>query len=77
MFLKSKVAQPELQSWEQKANEEQKGTVCKPKKNELAKYQEAINYYHQYGKKLSMKSSKWGTLVINMVKLISFNTFKV
>jgi cobalt-zinc-cadmium resistance protein CzcA len=52
---KTKAAQLELQSWEQqKQNEEQKmNSYLKQKKNELAKYQEAINYYNQYGKKLS------------------------
>ncbi|TDE05592.1 CusA/CzcA family heavy metal efflux RND transporter [Flavobacterium hiemivividum] len=52
---KSKVAELELQSWEQeKQNEEQKREqFIQQKKNELAKYQEAINYYKQYGKKLS------------------------
>ncbi|PKH68323.1 CusA/CzcA family heavy metal efflux RND transporter [Flavobacterium sp. ALD4] len=52
---KSKVTQLELQSWEQhKQNEEQKmEQFVRQKKNELAKYQEAITYYNQYGKKLS------------------------
>ncbi|OCB76090.1 CusA/CzcA family heavy metal efflux RND transporter [Flavobacterium crassostreae] len=52
---KSKAAQLELQSWEQqKQNEEQKREqFVNQKKNELAKYQQAINYYNQYGKKLS------------------------
>jgi cobalt-zinc-cadmium resistance protein CzcA len=52
---KSKVAQLELESWEQqKLNEEQKREqFIQQKKNELAKYQGAINYYNQYGKKLS------------------------
>lgn len=52
---KTKTAQLELQSWEQKKqNEERKmDTYMSQKNNELAKYQEAINYYNQYGKKLS------------------------
>jgi cobalt-zinc-cadmium resistance protein CzcA len=52
---KTKVAQLELQSWEQqKQNEELKiDKYIAQKNNELAKYQEAINYYNQYGKKLS------------------------
>jgi cobalt-zinc-cadmium resistance protein CzcA len=45
-------------------------------KKKLAKYQEAINYYNQYGKKLSMKSSKVGNGVING-EIDFFNTFKV
>jgi cobalt-zinc-cadmium resistance protein CzcA len=51
----SKVAQLELQSWEQqKQNEEQKiEQFIRQKKNELAKYQEAITYYNEFGKKLS------------------------
>jgi cobalt-zinc-cadmium resistance protein CzcA len=52
---KSKVAQLELQSWKQhKQNEEQKiEQFVRQKKNELAKYQEAITYYNEFGKKLS------------------------
>ncbi|MFV8343242.1 CusA/CzcA family heavy metal efflux RND transporter [Flavobacterium sp. XS2P39] len=52
---KTKVAQLELQSWEQlKQNEEQKiDRYISQKRNELAKYQEAMNYYEEYGKKLS------------------------
>jgi cobalt-zinc-cadmium resistance protein CzcA len=59
---KSKVAQLELQSWEQqKQNEEQKiDKYISQKINELAKYQEAINYYNQYGKKLSEEIIKVG-----------------
>lgn len=59
---KSKVAQLELQSWEQqKQNEEQKiDKYINQKINELAKYQEAINYYNQYGKKLSEEIIKVG-----------------
>jgi cobalt-zinc-cadmium resistance protein CzcA len=52
---KAKVAKLELQSWEQqKQNEEVKiEQYIKQKTNELAKYQEAINYYNAFGKKLS------------------------
>jgi len=59
---KSKVAQLELQSWEQeKQNEEQKiDKYINQKMNELAKFQEAINYYDQYGKKLSEEIIKVG-----------------
>ena len=61
---KSKVAQLELQSWEQqKQNETQKmDSYLNQKKNELAKYQAAINYYNQYGKKLSNEIIKVGNL---------------
>ena len=59
---KTKVAQLELQSWEQqKQNEEVKiEKYINQKKNELAKYQEAINYYNTYGKKLSDEIIKVG-----------------
>lgn len=59
---KSKVAQLELQSWEQqKQNEEVKiEKYINQKKNELAKHQEAINYYNTYGKKLSDEIIKVG-----------------
>ena len=59
---KSKVAQLELQSWEQqKQHEEVKiEKFINQKKNELAKYQEAINYYNLYGKKLSDEIIKVG-----------------
>ena len=59
---KTKVAQLELQSWEQqKQNEEVKiEKYINQKKNELAKYQEAINYYNMYGKKLSDEIIKVG-----------------
>ena len=52
---RTKVAQLELQSWEQqKQNEELKiDQYVKQKTSELAKYQEAINYYNTFGKKLS------------------------
>ncbi|MBE0390841.1 CusA/CzcA family heavy metal efflux RND transporter [Flavobacterium sp. PL002] len=61
---KSKVAQLELQSWEQqKQNENQKmESYLNQKKEELAKYQEAINYYNQYGKKLSDEIIKVGSM---------------
>ncbi|MBC5862980.1 CusA/CzcA family heavy metal efflux RND transporter [Flavobacterium turcicum] len=59
---KSKVAQLELQSWEQqKQNEATKiEKYITQKKNELAKHQEAINYYNSYGKKLSDEIIKVG-----------------
>jgi cobalt-zinc-cadmium resistance protein CzcA len=59
---KIKVAQIELQSWEQqKQNEEMKiERYMSQKKNELAKHQEAINYYNLYGKKLSDEIIKVG-----------------
>ncbi|TWI00535.1 cobalt-zinc-cadmium resistance protein CzcA [Flavobacterium tiangeerense] len=59
---KSKVVQLELQSWEQqKQNEATKiEKYITQKKNELAKHQEAINYYNQYGKKLSDEIIKVG-----------------
>lgn len=59
---KTKVAQLELQSWEQqKQNEEVKiEKYINQKKNELAKYQEAINYYNTSGKKLSDEIIKVG-----------------
>ena len=52
---KIKMAELELQSWQQqKINEEQKmSSYLIQKKNELAKFQEAINYYQKHGKKLS------------------------
>lgn len=52
---KAKVAKFELESWEaqmQNENEKMNGFV-ENKKNELLKYQEAINYYNQQGKKLA------------------------
>jgi cobalt-zinc-cadmium resistance protein CzcA len=59
---KTKVAQLELQSWEQqKQNEEVKiEKYINQKNNEIAKYQEAINYYNTYGKKLSDEIIKVG-----------------
>lgn len=52
---KTKVAQLELQSWEQKKQSEERkmNTYMSQKNDELSKYQEAVNYYNQYGKKLS------------------------
>ena len=52
---KIKVAQLDLKSWEQqKQNEEQKMVkYLRQKESELAKYQEAINYFNQFGKKLA------------------------
>jgi len=52
---KTKVAKLELQSWEQrKQNEECKiDNYVTQKNNELMKYQEALDYYNKYGKKLS------------------------
>ena len=59
---KTKVAKLELQSWEmQKQNEKLKiDKYISQKKNELAKHQEAINYYNQFGKKLSEEIIKAG-----------------
>ena len=52
---KNKVAKLELQSWEtQKENQMLKiEAQGKEKQQELAQYQESINYYNDYGKKLS------------------------
>lgn len=52
---KIRMAQLDLKSWEQQMqNEEQRmSQYINQKKNELAKYQEAIYYYNQFGKKLS------------------------
>ncbi len=52
---KNKAAKLELQSWEtQKENEMLKIEAhLKQKNQELSQYQESINYYNQYGKKLS------------------------
>jgi heavy metal efflux system protein len=71
---KSKVAQLELQSWEQqKQNEEQKiDKYISQKINELAKYQEAINYYNQYGKKLSEEIIKVGNRSYNQGEIDFF-----
>jgi cobalt-zinc-cadmium resistance protein CzcA len=58
-----------------KQNEEQKiEQFIRQKKNELAKYQEAITYYNEFEK---LSDEKWQIAVINKVKLTSFNTFKV
>jgi cobalt-zinc-cadmium resistance protein CzcA len=61
---KIKVAQLDLKSWEQqKQNEEQKMVqYLSQKESELAKYQEAINYYNQFGKKLSEEILKVANL---------------
>ena len=61
---KIKAAQMELKSWEQqKQKEEQKiEKFISEKKAELAKHQEAINYYNQFGKKLSEEIIKVGTM---------------
>ena len=61
---KTKVAKIEVQSWEQqKQNEVQKiDKYINQKTNELAKYQEAINYYNQFGKKLSDEIIKVGNM---------------
>ena len=61
---KIKVAQLDLKSWEQqKQYEEQKMTqYLSQKENELAKYQEAINYYNQFGQKLSEEIIKVANL---------------
>ena len=57
---KSKVAQLELESWEQqKQNQEIKmDAFINQKQNELAKFGEAISYYNNYGKKLSAEINK-------------------
>ncbi|WP_035654596.1 CusA/CzcA family heavy metal efflux RND transporter [Flavobacterium saliperosum] len=54
-IAKAKVAQLELQSWEQqKQNETLKiDKYISQKKSELEKHNEAITYYNEYGKKLS------------------------
>ena len=59
---KSKVVQLEMKSWEQqKQNEELKiEQYINQKTNELSKYQEAINYYNLFGKKLSDEIIKVG-----------------
>lgn len=61
---KIKVAQLDLKSWEQqKQNEEQKMVqYLSQKESELAKYQEAINYYNQFGKKLAEEILKVANL---------------
>jgi cobalt-zinc-cadmium resistance protein CzcA len=47
---KTKVAQLELQSWEQLSKMKNKIEQFIRQKNELAKYQEAITYYNEFGK---------------------------
>ena len=61
---KIKVAQLDLKSWEQqKQSETQKiERYIDQKKNDLIKYQEAINYYNQYGKILSEEIIKVANL---------------
>ncbi|ESU27198.1 cation efflux protein [Flavobacterium limnosediminis JC2902] len=61
---KSKVAELELQSWEQqRQNEEVRiEKYISQKTNELEKHEEAIKYYNQYGKKLSEEIVKVGTM---------------
>ncbi len=59
---KQKAAQFELQSWEQQ-NENEKQKIIQfiaQKKAELLKYQESINYYETFGKKLSAEIIKVG-----------------
>ena len=57
---KIRVAQLESQSWEeQKANESIKiEKFCNQKKEELAKHNESIQYYKQYGEKLAKEILK-------------------
>lgn len=52
---KINVVQLELKSWEQQKNNEEQKLLhyLNQKSKELSKYQEAINYYNQFGKKLS------------------------
>ena len=59
---KAKVAQLELESWEQQKQSEavKMNQYVSQKNNELLKYQEAIDYYNQYGKKLSDEIIKVG-----------------
>lgn len=59
-----KIAQVELQSWEQqKLFEEQKlQQFLRQKENELAKYQEGIYYFNQFGKKLAEEIIKVANL---------------
>lgn len=59
---KAKVAQLELESWEQQKQSEalKMNQYVSQKNNELLKYQEAIDYYIQYGKKLSDEIIKVG-----------------
>ena len=61
---KSKVAQLELESWEQQKQNEtfRIDNYLSQKQEELAKYQEAINYYNQFGKKLSDEIIKVGNM---------------
>lgn len=61
---KSEVAKLESQSWEQqKQNEQQKiNQFIVRKTNDLAKFQNAINYYNQYGKQLSDEIIRVGSM---------------
>ena len=54
-IAKSKVAKLESQAWEQqKQNEQTKiDAYINQKSSELNQYQQAIDYYNQYGKKVS------------------------
>ena len=54
-IAKSKVAKLESQAWEQqKQNEQTKiDAYINQKNNELIQFQQAINYYNEYGKKVS------------------------
>jgi cobalt-zinc-cadmium resistance protein CzcA len=72
---KTKVAQLELQSWEQQSKMKNKKKQF-IRQNELTKYQEAI-VLTNLEKSYRMKLLKWQIAVINKVKLTSFNTFKV
>jgi cobalt-zinc-cadmium resistance protein CzcA len=73
---KTKVAQLELQSWEQQNKMKKNESNLSVKKNRTSKYQEAITYYNEFGK-LSDEIIKVANSIINKVKLTSFNTFKV
>lgn len=54
-IAKSKVAKLESQAWEQQKQHEQTKieAYINQKNNELIQYQQAIDYYNQYGKKVS------------------------
>lgn len=64
---KNKVAKLELQSWQiQKENEMLKiEAYLKQKNQELYQYKESINYYDQYGKKLSEEILKVANMSYN------------
>jgi len=61
---KIKVAELESQSWEQQKENEQFRIqkFITQKQSELAKYQQAMDYYNQYGKKLSDEILRVGTM---------------